>query len=216
MGVRHRNLLAVICLGMALVLGACTGQTTAQPPITAGSAATPDSVIVPSDMVGKNAGTAQSELTQLGLAGQISSSDSDCLTTPSVCAVTAVPQAGNRVAGGTDVVLDATLISTWLAGTSPSTPASSTAADAVVYTVTGKRAGTITYQNSNGDASQVTDTTKLPWTYSFTEPFGARGFLYVSAQNAGTGSIECSISVNGQVVKQNTSTGTYAIVTCTG
>jgi len=84
----------------------------------------------------------------------------------------------------------------------------------VTYSVTGRSAGTITYENAGGDTSQVTDTTRLPWTVSFTLAAGAEEFLYVSAQNAGSGAIACSISVNGQVVKQNTSTGTYAIVDC--
>lgn len=102
----------------------------------------------------------------------------------------------------------------------PATPSpdqpTAPAVDTVVYTVTGRSAGAITYENSTGDTSQVTDTTRLPWKVSFTEPAGTEGFLYVSAQNAGSGTIGCSISINGQVVKQNTSTGAYAIVDCSG
>jgi hypothetical protein len=211
MGTVQRSLLAAICIGIAPAVSACAGQTSATPPAAPSvTAAVPDSVTVPGDMVGKNAGDAQSELARGGLAGQISSSNSDCLTTPSLCAVSAVPQAGATVAGGTNVVLDAVPISTWLAGAAQPTPT----VDAVIYTVTGKRAGTITYQNAAGDASQVTGTTKLPWTLGFAEPSGAEGLLYVSAQNAGSGTIGCSISINGTVVKQNTSTGTYAIVEC--
>lgn len=86
--------------------------------------------------------------------------------------------------------------------------------DAVVYTVSGHEAGTITYMTATGDIAQVTDTTRLPWTKQFTLPAGTEGFLSVSAQNAGSGDISCAISVNGQQVDSNTSTGEYAIADC--
>ena len=205
-----RSTLMAIGVAVALAVTGCTSQSPTVPPGNHIQPTHSDSVTVPSDMVGTNAGDAQSELARIGLAGQVSSSDSTCLTTPSLCGVTKVPQAGETVSGGTDVVLDVAPISALLTVEPAPTPAS----DTVAYTVTGHRAGTITYQNGDGNASQVTDTTKLPWTVSFTVPAGTEGFLYVSAQNAGSGTIGCSISVNGQVVKQNSSTGMYAIVEC--
>jgi hypothetical protein len=40
---------------------------------------------------------------------------------------------------------------------------------------------------------------------------------YVSAQNNGDhGTITCSIRVDGEVVQTNSSSGAYAIVTCSG
>lgn len=36
----------------------------------------------------------------------------------------------------------------------------------------------------------------------------------VSAQNGGGGTITCSITVDGKVVKQGTATGEYAIASC--
>jgi beta-lactam-binding protein with PASTA domain len=166
---------------------------------------------VPMDLVGRNAGDAKSELAQDGLLGQLVAASPACAETiqpPLGCLVTSVPDAGQQVNGGgtVQVVID------MAAPTSAPPVVSDT--DTVTYTVTGRSAGTITYENSTGDTSQVTDTTRLPWKISFTEPTGSEGFLYVSAQNAGSGTIGCAISINGQVVKQNTSTGAYAIVDC--
>ena len=105
---------------------------------------------------------------------------------------------------------------------SPPAPASSTvstvdspdATDLVTYTVTGAATDMITYANGSGNIAQVTDLTGLPWTAHFSVPAGTEGFLSVSAQNAGYGQIGCSISINGQVVARNTSTGQYAVVEC--
>jgi hypothetical protein len=182
--------------------------TTAPGPSTVVSAM----VTVPTDLVGRNAGDAKSELAQDGLLGELVAVSPVCTDTiqpPSGCAVLSVPEAGQRVEGGSTVrvVID-------VASSPTSAPATISDTDTVTYSITGRSAGTITYENAGGDTSQLTDTTRLPWTVSFTVPAGTEGFLYVSAQNAGSGTIGCSISVNGQVQKQNTSTGTYAIVDC--
>jgi hypothetical protein len=56
----------------------------------------------------------------------------------------------------------------------------------------------------------------LPWFKQFTAGQGFQSFV-VLAQNAGTtGSISCEIDIDGKVISQQTSTGQYAIVTCTG
>jgi hypothetical protein len=95
----------------------------------------------------------------------------------------------------------------------PDVPAS----DTIVYTITGHRSSDITYiVPGSFQESQVTDTTKLPWSKTFTVDSGQYSSLIISAQNAGGGTIGCSISVDGQVVASNSSTGEYAIVECQG
>jgi hypothetical protein len=89
-----------------------------------------------------------------------------------------------------------------------------TTTHAVTYTVSGgDGAGTITYENENADTSQATQVA-TPWTYTFTAVDGA--FLYVSAQNAGGGTITCSISVDGTIAESNKSEGQYAICEASG
>lgn len=203
--------LAAVSIGGAVLQHKPAPAATPAPSTTASAAAVIATVTVPTDLVGRNAGDAKSELAQAGLVGQLEAASPACADTiqpPSGCVVTSVPDAGQRVQGGgtVRVVID-------MAPTT-SAPAVVNDTDTVTYSVTGRSAGTITYENAGGDASQVTNTTRLPWTVSFTVPIGAEGFLYVSAQNASSGLIGCSISVNGQIVKQNTSTGAYAIVDC--
>lgn len=85
----------------------------------------------------------------------------------------------------------------------------------VVYTVTSGsgRANSVTYStNSSGESAQASEA-RLPFTAQVRV---ARGFgsLIVVAQNGGSGRITCTISVDGKVVRTNTSTGQYAVVEC--
>jgi Mycobacterium membrane protein len=186
------------------------------------SAATPSPAAgarVPTDMIGGDAGAAQSELAQLGLQAKLVG-EGDVYCQPATpCVVTDVSSEGQTLAPGSDVEVDVTPVvedTTELAtDTTTEAPPAPPAQDVVVYTITGRRSSSITFTNSTGDISQVTDTTHLPWTYKYTSLPEAEGFMDVSAQNAGSGEISCSISVNGQVVKMNTSSGAYAIVDCT-
>jgi hypothetical protein len=54
----------------------------------------------------------------------------------------------------------------------------------------------------------------LPWKKELTED-GALIIATVLAQNKGGGAISCRITIDGEVVKEATSTGEYAVVTCT-
>ncbi|GAA0644408.1 hypothetical protein GCM10010174_79260 [Kutzneria viridogrisea] len=87
----------------------------------------------------------------------------------------------------------------------------------VVYEVTGTATGasTITY-NSDGETSIQQETgATVPWKHELDVPSTQRlTILQVSAQNAGGGTITCTISVGGRVVKTGTSTGQYAIASC--
>lgn len=83
----------------------------------------------------------------------------------------------------------------------------------VVIEVTGaKKASNVTYSLGT-DISQDNEAKPLPWkkTLYSTDPML---IVSVNAQNAGSGTITCTITVDGTVVKTNSSSGEYAIVTC--
>lgn len=82
----------------------------------------------------------------------------------------------------------------------------------IVLKITGPKKADITY-GLNADQSQANGA-KLPWTKKMTST-EAMTIATVSAQNSGSGDIECEITVNGKVVKTNKSEGQYSIVTCT-
>lgn len=81
----------------------------------------------------------------------------------------------------------------------------------IVLEVTGPAKADITYL-LNSDTSQDSDAA-LPWkkTLSTSE---ALTIVNLSAQNSGSGTITCKITMNGKVVKTNKSKGQYAVVTC--
>lgn len=84
----------------------------------------------------------------------------------------------------------------------------------VVYTVNGESAMNVTY-GANGQTSQQTNPT-LPWTTSGPAE-GSFGFYSLTAQNGQSGGeISCRIEVGGKVLAENTSSGPYAVVTCSG
>jgi len=94
--------------------------------------------------------------------------------------------------------------------------AAAAARDQVTYSITASESGTalITYsEDSNFNISQENGAA-LPWTKDLTIPAGDLRILSLSAQNSGGGDIACSISVGGQEVDTATSSGDYAIVTC--
>lgn len=88
--------------------------------------------------------------------------------------------------------------------------------DQVTYAITASESGSalITYaEDSNFNLAQENGA-DLPWTKDLTIPEGSFRILSLSAQNSGGGDISCSITVGGQVVDTATSSGDYAIVTC--
>jgi hypothetical protein len=54
----------------------------------------------------------------------------------------------------------------------------------------------------------------LPWSKELTDD-SPLVIATVLAQNKGGGSISCKITIDGKVVKESTSTGEFAVVTCT-
>lgn len=189
----------------AAVTSTTTAATTTAAQATEADTATASGPQLPTDLAGKTVAQARAELAALGYRNlnitAESSADDDLCSGNDGCVVVSAQDTDGTTSGEVDLAVVATVTA-------------APAQDTVVYTITGHRAGTITFTNETGDISQVTDTTKLPWTHKWTADTGSEGFLSISAQNAGSGKISCSISINGQVVKQNTSTGTYAIVDC--
>jgi hypothetical protein len=80
----------------------------------------------------------------------------------------------------------------------------------VTYGVDGTGRASLTYANATGGTEQ--HEVQLPWTITFNGRYGE--FLYLSAQDKGNNAaIVASISVNGRVVKDATSTEQYGIAT---
>lgn len=84
----------------------------------------------------------------------------------------------------------------------------------VVLEVTGPKSADINY-DLGSDSSQDNGA-KLPWKKTLTDT-DALGLASVSGQNTteSSGKITCKITVDGKVVKTNSSTGQYAVVDCT-
>lgn len=81
----------------------------------------------------------------------------------------------------------------------------------IVMEVTGAKRADITY-GLNTDQSQESDAA-VPWKKTLTSS-ETIAIATVVAQNKGSGSIKCKITFNGKVVKENSSKGQYAVVTC--
>ena len=86
----------------------------------------------------------------------------------------------------------------------------------VRYDLTGTGvASYVTYQVQNGQA-HATDVT-LPWSIQLTGSMtnaASPASYSLSAQTAGPGALTCTVTVNGKVVSQSTSTGDPARVLC--
>lgn len=101
-----------------------------------------------------------------------------------------------------------------------STPSSPRATDLprnalVIYEVTGTaRIVGLTIENETGNTEQLDDV-RLPYKKTFSIKRGE--FVYLSAQNQGeSGSVTCTITVDGDVVETATSTGAFVIAGCSG
>lgn len=83
----------------------------------------------------------------------------------------------------------------------------------VVLEVTGAKTADITY-GLGADQSQEQGA-KLPWKKTLTSS-EAMVIPTLLAQNKGGGTIACKITIDGKLVKENKSSGEFAVVTCTG
>lgn len=97
-------------------------------------------------------------------------------------------------------------------GQKAASEAKSNSLHTVVYTVEGTtRKGSIDYNTPSGQEQVIS--THLPWSTTFETKDGDA--VFVSGQTApGTGTITCTIIVDGKLVKRGKSNGAYAAVTC--
>lgn len=102
------------------------------------------------------------------------------------------------------------------ASTTGSGQQATTTTAAITYEVTGRSAGNITYTTDGAGSQEQQQDVTLPWRKTINVP---AGFAFVSllAQNGGKGQISCKITDStGKVIKQATSSGAYAIASCSG
>lgn len=88
----------------------------------------------------------------------------------------------------------------------------------IVYTVTGRGTADITYDSfENGSSGSADDNgAALPWTKTITGS-GLFNLYDVSAtSDSGSGSIACTLKVDGKVVASQSSSGQFANVDCSG
>lgn len=86
----------------------------------------------------------------------------------------------------------------------------------ITYQVEGPaQALNVTYSADGSGSIAQENAVALPWSKTVAVK---RGFSIpvLSAQNAGTGDITCRVLVDGQIVKEITSSGEYALASCTG
>ncbi|MGH3536582.1 MAG: MmpS family transport accessory protein [Pseudonocardiaceae bacterium] len=177
---------------------------------------------VPSDLVGKTASDATAELASAGFSAGVNftSDDGTCDASsfpslPPNCGTVAVTD----VSPGSGTVVDTqTIITLNLAASGQPTEAAVPVGPVthhVVYKVVGSSGtGSITYTTDGSTQIAQDNGASLPWTKSFDIPDGMLNLYQVSAQNGGGGSITCTITVDGQQVSHQTSTGDYAIASC--
>lgn len=86
----------------------------------------------------------------------------------------------------------------------------------VVYRVDGSgSAVSVTYSTNGTGASSQANGESLPWSKTESIEDNVLNVYSLIAQNEGSGEISCSISVDGEQVAAETSTGPYAVVMCT-
>jgi MmpS family membrane protein len=127
---------------------------------------------------------------------------------------TAAPVGNPQPAGGGEVP-------------APAAPAAPAAADdgtdEITYEVTGEgvsKANNITYVKDKNFGQQQENGAKLPWKKTIKMENGLFDAqptsLVAQSGSGGSGSITCRILKNGQEVTSSTSSGAYAVVTCSG
>ena len=117
-------------------------------------------------------------------------------------------------------IVAAVIVAAALAGCSSTAPASRTTPVQVKYEVEGTASSVdITIETPSG-TSQGSDKSvplRTDAGNGITLSFPRGSFVYISAQNQGEdGTVTCRITVDGEVVSENTSSGAYSIATCDG
>lgn len=93
--------------------------------------------------------------------------------------------------------------------------------DVITYEVTGSgTAGNITYVKDDKMGMEQVNGTSLPWTKDVTFDAGVLTFqplsLVAQSGSGGNGEITCRILRNGEEITSSTSSGPYAVVSCSG
>lgn len=200
------TVLVVAVLVSVLAITGCSA-TPASSPI---QSAKPEASIVVPNVVGKSFVEAFTRMRDASLdavpAASAGAPDVTWIVT------TQTPKAGSHVPSGSPVTL-----SIQPPPTPTPTPIASTTPDPVsmlTYSVTGNGSrASITYTKVDGSygTTQVTDA-HLPW--SLTLPITGLSPHVLVAQAKDGSSISCSLSVDGEAPIVNTSTGSYAVVSC--
>ena len=170
------------------------------------------SVTVP-DVVGMLRSQAREKLQTAGFGV---SDDADPLTAATDPRVT-----GQSLKAGS-VVNEGSLVQLYLdvptATPTPTRAPPPPAPETVVYSVTGdgvSGASSISYVVPNGSFSQEQAVgAPLPWSKEMPISGSYNSYIVTAQGDGGGGSITCTITVRGTVVVTQTSTGSYAVVTC--
>jgi hypothetical protein len=152
----------------------------------------------------------------IGIAGQGGSNSGTDTTAAQSPAAAAAPAGNSQPAGGQAP-----------AEPPPAAPAAPAAADEgtdeITYEVTGEgvsKANNITYVKDKNFGQQQENGAKLPWKKTIKMENGLFDAqptsLVAQSGSGGAGSITCRILKNGQEVTSSTSSGAYAVVTCSG
>lgn len=94
-------------------------------------------------------------------------------------------------------------------------PAVAASSGRVIYEVTGaSRASNITWMTGKGMSMAQVSSARLPWRQEVQA--SGEGFFVptLTAQNSGSGTLTCRITVDGAVVAEVTSEGAYAVAMC--
>lgn len=91
----------------------------------------------------------------------------------------------------------------------------------VTFEVTGTTPANVSYsyEDANGvDISESTDDVTLPFSLDVQVPRGdfSLNYFSLSATSTVEGEIACTLSINGEVVAQDSSSGSFNLVSCTG
>lgn len=102
----------------------------------------------------------------------------------------------------------------------PPPAGTSTGEDVIRFEVTGTGTGSVTYVADENFSQQQENGVALPWAAEITLPNGLLDYqpLSMTAQSTSgdPGEIVCRILRNGALVTESTSSGAYAVVTCSG
>jgi hypothetical protein len=99
--------------------------------------------------------------------------------------------------------------------TSAAAPPAAPAGHTVVYAVTGTaKHASLTYTTDGATSTAQEQSAPVPWTKTITVPDNVINVYQLMAQNTGSGTVTCTITVDGAVAKTVTATGAYAIASC--